>query len=111
MVRPKPPKSTGWSFAMWSEGLDGPWRDLTGRDPECVEFSRIGDAVAFLCDEETVADWVIEQYDADSTLRPQVLKILSGKPLTKTMAKSFQPERTVEEIFEFARSVGYPVKN
>lgn len=110
LIKPMIHNSTGWSFAMWADSMDGPWQDLTDKDPLCLEFSRMGDSMAFLASEDEVVFWIIEQMEAKPENKPETLAILKGPPLTLEISKALCPDESIEDILAFATGMGYPTK-
>lgn len=110
------PKTTGRSFAIWSPTDEGPWEDLTGKDPDCSRLARLPGWQRLLGSPMVAAK-------AHSGSRPYLFagglerrahelayaSVLRGEPLTPETVSALNPKVTWNEAVRIAGEVGYPV--
>lgn len=110
LIPKRPPKSLGWSFAMWADGLQGKWDDLTGLDPDCWKSAQFDNCAIFYAEDhiEAVARDICEQYEIAGKDRI-VMQILRSVPLSEELAREIMPTFDRERAVDAAVQRGYPL--
>ena len=109
MVEPQHPKSLGWTMAMWADGPESKWQDLTGEDPKCLAVAELSDGIVFAGSIRDACDWVLEEMEPPTNSQQAITAVLEGKPLTRKITNAFEDRCPIERILDTAAQLCYPV--